>query len=120
MVVGVGALGGRRLASRLTKFNRLTTSPVALCQPAMANLSAAGAFQTRRQKYTYPKISEEEEKFIVRSPYPDVDIPECNMADFVWRDVDKWPEHVALVSFSLENFFIVEILPKSFLFLIGK
>lgn len=97
MVVGVGALGGRRLASRLTKINRLTTSPVVLCQPAMANLSAAGAFQTRRQKYTYPKISEEEEKFIVRSPYPDVDIPECNMADFVWRDVDKWPEHVALV-----------------------
>ena len=59
---------------------------------------SATAFQSRRHKYTYPKISEEEEKFIVKSPYPDVDIPECNMADFVWRDVDKWPEHVALVS----------------------
>ena len=53
--------------------------------------------QSRRHKYTYPKISEEDEKFVVRSPYPDVDIPECNMADFVWKNVEQWPEHVALV-----------------------
>ena len=53
--------------------------------------------QSRRHKYTYPKISEEDEKFVVRSPYPDVEIPECNMADFVWKNVEQWPEHVALV-----------------------
>ena len=52
----------------------------------------------RRTKYTYPKIPKEDEKFIIRSPYSDVEIPEINLADFVFRDVDKWPENVALVS----------------------
>ena len=51
-----------------------------------------------RTKYTYPKIPPEDEKFIIRSPYNDVEIPEKNLADFVWQNVDKWPENVALVS----------------------
>ena len=51
-----------------------------------------------RTKYTYPKIPPEDEKFIQRSPYSDVEIPETNLADFVWQNVDKWPENVALVS----------------------
>ena len=51
-----------------------------------------------RTKYTYPKIPPEDEKFIQRSPYSDVEIPEINLADFVWQNVDKWPENVALVS----------------------
>ena len=64
----------------------------------MYTLPAASIMpQSRRHKYTYPKISEEDEKFVVRSPYPDVEIPECNMADFVWKNVEQWPEHVALV-----------------------
>jgi len=50
-----------------------------------------------RTKYTYPKIPPEDEKFIQRSPYSDVEIPETNLADFVWQNVDKWPENVALV-----------------------
>ena len=53
---------------------------------------------TKRTNYTYPKIPAEDEKFIIRSPYSDVEIPEVNLADFVWKDVDKWPENVALVS----------------------
>ena len=51
-----------------------------------------------RNKYTVPKIPPEDEKFIIRSPYSDVEIPETNLADFVWQNVDKWPENVALVS----------------------
>ena len=51
-----------------------------------------------RTKYTYPKIPQEDEKFVIRSPYSDVEIPEINLADFVWQNVDKWPENVALVS----------------------
>jgi len=50
-----------------------------------------------RTKYTFPKIPPEDEKFIIRSPYNDVEIPETNLADFVWQNVDKWPENVALV-----------------------
>ena len=49
-------------------------------------------------KYEYPEISPEEEAHIVKSPYSDVVIPEINLADYVWRDVDKWPERPALVS----------------------
>ena len=49
-------------------------------------------------KYEYPEISPEEEAHIVQSPYSDVVIPEINLADYVWRDVDKWPERPALVS----------------------
>ena len=52
-----------------------------------------------RTKYTFPKIPPEDEKFIIRSPYSDVEVPEVNLADYVWKDVDKWPENVALVSF---------------------
>ena len=54
----------------------------------------------KRTKYTYPKIPPEDEKFIIRSPYSDVEIPEINLADFVWQNVEKWPENVSLVSFS--------------------
>ncbi len=44
-----------------------------------------------------PKILPEEEKFIVRSPYSDVEVPEINLCDYVLKDVDKWPNNVALV-----------------------
>ena len=51
----------------------------------------------RLLKYTYPEIPEEDAPFIVKSPYSDVEIPEVNLADFVWKDVEKWPERTALV-----------------------
>lgn len=53
---------------------------------------------TRLHKYEYPEIFPEEEAHIVKSPYSDVVIPEINLADYVWRDVEKWPERPALVS----------------------
>jgi hypothetical protein len=51
-------------------------------------------------KYQPPTIRPEEEKFIVRSPYPDIEIPEVSLSDYVWKDVKKWEEHVALVKLS--------------------
>lgn len=48
-------------------------------------------------KYSLPIIPSEDEKFIVRSPYTDVEIPEVSLADYVWKDVDKFTDNVALV-----------------------
>ncbi len=45
-----------------------------------------------------PEIKPEDEKNIVKSPYTDVEIPEANLAHFVFRDVEKWKDKVALVS----------------------
>jgi len=51
----------------------------------------------------------------VRSPYPDVEIPEVTLADYVWRDVQKWEDNVALViqfyfTMKKSNFIISSIL----------
>ena len=45
----------------------------------------------------------------MKSPYSDVEIPEVNLADFVWRDVHKWPEAIALVSEM--NLAVMETIP---------
>ena len=45
-----------------------------------------------------PKIPEEDKKNIVESIYTDVELPEMNLADFVWLNVDSWKDNVALVS----------------------
>jgi len=42
-------------------------------------------------------IEPEDEANIVRSPWNDVEIPEINLADYVWQDVHKIPDNVALV-----------------------
>ena len=36
-------------------------------------------------------------EFIFRSPYTDVEIPVVSLADYVWKDVDKFTDNVALV-----------------------
>ena len=61
---------------------------------------------TKLLKYTYPEIPAEDEPFIVKSPYSDVEIPEMNLADYVWKDVEKWPERPALVSIFLPWLFL--------------
>ena len=68
-------------------------------------ISASGSNLANRQlctsstvyKYKLPEIPPEDEPFVTRSPYTDVEIPEINLADYVWQDVDKWPERTALV-----------------------
>jgi hypothetical protein len=52
---------------------------------------------TAYQKYKLPQIPAEDESFVIRSPYSDVEIPETNLADFVWKDVEQWPDRPALV-----------------------
>jgi len=48
-------------------------------------------------KYSAPAIKPEEEEFIVKSPFLDVDIPEINLSDYVWKDVEKFTDRLALV-----------------------
>ena len=55
-------------------------------------------------KYEHPEIPADEAEFIVKSPYSDVDIPEMNLADYVWKDVEKWPERTALVRFYFNSY----------------
>ena len=49
-------------------------------------------------KHKMPDIPPEEEKFIIRSPYSEVEVPEVNLTDFVFRDVKEWEDNIALVS----------------------
>jgi len=42
-------------------------------------------------------IDEGDEQFIIRSPYKDVDIPEVNLADFVFEHASEYPDSPALV-----------------------
>ena len=39
-----------------------------------------------------------QDQHIVRSPFPDVTIPDVTLVDFVWDMVDKFPDYTALVS----------------------
>ena len=48
-------------------------------------------------KHKMPEIPPEEEKFIIRSPYSEVEVPEVNLTDFVFRDVREWEDNIALV-----------------------
>ena len=75
----------------------LSNSYCFICRSELLATTQTNALFSRT-KYTFPKIPPEDEKFIIRSPYNDVEIPEKNLADFVWQNVDKWPENVALVS----------------------
>jgi hypothetical protein len=45
----------------------------------------------------------------VRSPLSDVEIPESNLADFVWQNVDQHADLPALVSIPFLNFILYEI-----------
>ena len=76
----------------------LTAAPPALIHGnnngSCRNLSTT----SKLLKYSYPEIHPDEEANIVKSPYSDVVIPEINLADYVWKDVEKWPERPALVS----------------------
>ncbi len=68
-------------------------------QAPLLKLGANLSTSSRLRKYSFPEIPPEDESFIIKSPYSDVEIPETNLADFVWRDVEKWPERTALVNY---------------------
>jgi hypothetical protein len=54
-----------------------------------------------------PLIVLQEDKFVVRSPWPEVEIPETNLADFVWQDVSQHAEYTALVGILWQVWFSV-------------
>ena len=39
----------------------------------------------------------QDEAKIIRSPWPDVTIPETNLADYVWQNVDQYEDNTAVV-----------------------
>lgn len=39
-----------------------------------------------------------QEQNVVKSPYPDISVPDITLVDFVWDMVDKFPDSTALVS----------------------
>lgn len=40
-------------------------------------------------------------KGVVRSPCKDIEIPKLTLNEYVWRNLDKWPTKVAMVSNTL-------------------
>merc|ERR1711981_1297470 len=78
--------------SGLLTSNLKYTSSVG-CPRLHRNLCTSSIYR----KYEHPEIAPEDEQFIVRSPYSDVEIPEVNLADHVWADIDQWPERTALI-----------------------
>ena len=60
-----------------------------------------------------------EEKYIVKSPWADVQIPEMNLADFVWENIEQHGTNEALVStFSRSAATHTSILLSGFIFFI--
>lgn len=86
---------GGQLRNGISGMNRATSLPI-WSPPHVRSLSCSIAPLMAPRT---PVISPEDEPNIVRSPYSDVEIPEINLADFVWKDVQKWPDNLALVSF---------------------
>lgn len=35
---------------------------------------------------------------IVRSPFPDIITPNITLEQFIWENLDLWPNHIAIVS----------------------
>nr|CAD7568813.1 unnamed protein product [Timema californicum] len=33
---------------------------------------------------------------VIKSPYPDIQIPDTNLVDFIWQNLDQWPDHTAV------------------------
>jgi len=61
------------------------------------SLSTSCHLDHRGSAYPVGLVAKEEEKYVVRSPYANVKIPEVNVADFVWTHVASYPNSTALV-----------------------
>lgn len=40
----------------------------------------------------------------IKSPYKDIEIPNCTLYDYVWQNLDKWPERTVSVSIFLNPY----------------
>lgn len=37
------------------------------------------------------------ENRVVRSPFKDVEIPDATLPEYIWRNLDRWPNRTAVV-----------------------
>ena len=83
-------------SASLRLLRRLASSPRPLGLLGKRGLATSSQWVLRYSNAP-PKISAEDAPRIVKSIYSDVELPECNLADFVWRDVEQWKDNTALV-----------------------
>jgi len=87
---------GRALQMSAARF-RLCVRASQVCCATTRSLTTSRSLQYEGSHSPLGLIDEGDEKYIIRSPYPDVTIPECNVADFVWKDAASYPDEPALV-----------------------
>lgn len=100
----------RVLVPALSQVTRLSLTPAAASGGWIWRAAALGTSSSssrglhtsrplayKGQAKPVGKILPEEEKYIVRSPLSDVVIPESNLADFVWQDIQQHADLPALV-----------------------
>jgi 4-coumarate--CoA ligase len=76
----------------LRKFVRIDSSFSRNLKFALRGISSnSNNFQQQE------KFNVREKDIIVKSPYPDLGIPELTIDQFVWRNVSKWGNKVAVV-----------------------
>jgi len=85
----------------LSRLVRSSLQRTSLCSAGLRletrglHLSAVSGY--KGQAKPIGKILPEEEKYVVRSPWSEVEIPETNLADFVWQDVSQHADLQAMV-----------------------
>jgi len=93
----------RAAVSRVFPWTRGLQGLVARGLPCMPSLQAQRLLSTHTtllhagSQLPVGAIRPGEEDRIVRSPWPDVAIPEVNLADYVWENVDQYSDNTALV-----------------------
>lgn len=43
---------------------------------------------------------------VIKSPYKNIEIPNYTLYDYVWLNLDKWPQRTASVSMNIAYYFI--------------
>nr|CAD7595426.1 unnamed protein product [Timema genevievae] len=46
---------------------------------------------------------------VIKSPYPDIQIPDTNLVDFIWQNLDQWPDHTAVCGVTGREYTFAEI-----------
>lgn len=64
-----------------------------LVRKSVANACRSAKYVTSRSYNVWTQDK------IIKSPYKDVVIPNLTLTDYVWENLDKWPERTCAVSF---------------------
>nr|CAD7396897.1 unnamed protein product [Timema poppensis] len=57
---------------------------------------------------------------VIKSPYPDIQIPDTNLVDFIWQNLDQWPDHTAVASSQAYTFIVIVESIRSYTHLGGR